>query len=123
MNDTIAWLSAQGLAVPRGSEATELAIVFGLIVAALALGALAGRWLGPPIEALWRRQLGHHAEGIGPRVPFVVRHGAAALLLAILQAAGQWPPLAAGLSSSLWQISFPAEETSSMQSSGRVCAP
>jgi len=97
MNDAIAWLSAQGLAVPRGSEATELAIVFGLIVAALALGALAGRWLGPPIEALWRRQLGHHAEGIGPRVPFVVRHGAAALLLAILQAAGQWPPLAAGL--------------------------
>ncbi|WP_066816754.1 mechanosensitive ion channel family protein [Sphingomonas mali] len=97
MNDAIAWLSAQGLAVPRGSEATELAIVFGLIVAALALGALAGRWLGPPIEALWRRRLGHHAEGIGPRVPFVVRHGAAALLLAILQAAGQWPPLAAGL--------------------------
>jgi len=97
MNDAIAWLSAQGLAVPRGSEATELAIVFGLIVAALALGVLAGRWLGPPIEALWRRQLGHHAEGIGPRVPSVVRHGAAALLLSILQAAGQWPPLAAGL--------------------------
>jgi len=97
MNDAIAWLSAQGLAVPRGSEATELAIVFGMIVAALALGVLAGRWLGPPIEALWRRQLGHHAEGIGPRVPSVVRHGAAALLLSILQAAGQWPPLAAGL--------------------------
>jgi small-conductance mechanosensitive channel len=97
MNDAIAWLSAQGLAVPRGSEATETLIVVGLIVAALALGLLAGRWLGPPIEALWRRQLGHHAEGIGPRVPSVVRHGAAALLLSILQAAGQWPPLAAGL--------------------------
>jgi small-conductance mechanosensitive channel len=97
MNEAIAWLSAQGLAVPRGSEATELAIVFGLIVAALALGVFAGRWLGPPIEALWRRQLGHHAEGIGPRVPSVVRHGAAALLLSILQATGQWPPLAAGL--------------------------
>lgn len=97
MNDAIAWLGAQGLAVPRGSEATETLIVFGLIVAALALGLFAGRWLGPPIETLWRRQLGHRAEGIGPRVPFVVRHGAAALLLSILQAAGQWPPLAAGL--------------------------
>jgi small-conductance mechanosensitive channel len=97
MNDAIAWLGAQGLAVPRGSEATETLIVVGLIVAALALGVLAGRWLGPPIEALWRRQLGHHAEGIGPRIPSVVRHGAAALLLSILQAAGQWPPLAAGL--------------------------
>jgi len=97
MNGTIAWLSAQGLDIPRGSEATETLIVVGLIAAALALGVLAGRWLGPPIEALWRRQLGHHAEGIGPRVPSVVRHGAAALLLSILQAAGQWPPLAAGL--------------------------
>lgn len=97
MNDAVAWLGAQGLAVPRGSEATETLIVLGLIVAALMLGVFAGRWLGPSIEALWRRQLGHHAEGIGPRVPFVVRHGAAALLLSMLQAAGQWPPLAAGL--------------------------
>jgi small-conductance mechanosensitive channel len=97
MNDAIAWLSAQGLDVPRGSEATETLIVIGLIVAALAIGVFTGRWLGPPIEALWRRQLGHHAEGIGPRVPSVVRHGAAALLLSILQAAGQWPPLAGGL--------------------------
>jgi small-conductance mechanosensitive channel len=97
MNDAMAWLNAQGLAVPRGSEATETLIVVGLIVVALALGVLAGRWLGPPIEALWQRQLGHRAEGIGPRVPSVVRHGAAALLLSILQAAGQWPPLAAGL--------------------------
>ncbi|HEX7849605.1 MAG TPA: mechanosensitive ion channel domain-containing protein [Sphingomonas sp.] len=97
MNAPIAWLRAQGLAVPQGSEATELLIVFALIVAALALGVAAGRWLGPPVEALWRRQLGHHAEGIGPRVPSVVRHGVAALLIAILQTAGQWPPLAAGL--------------------------
>jgi small-conductance mechanosensitive channel len=97
MNDAITWLSAQGLAIPRGSEATETLIVVGLIVASLAFGLFSGRWLGPPIEALWRRQLGHHAEGIGPRVPSVVRHSVAALLLAILQAAGQWPPIAAGL--------------------------
>lgn len=97
MNDALAWLQAQGLYVPQGSEATETLIVLGLIVAALALGVLAGRWLGPPVEALWRRQLGHHAEGIGPRVPSVVRHGVAALLIAALQAAGHWPLLAAGL--------------------------
>ena len=97
MNQALAWLQAQGLYVPRGSEATETLIVAGLIVAALALGVLAGRWLGPPVEALWRRRLGDHAEGIGPRVPSVVRHGVAALLIAALQAAGHWPPLAAGL--------------------------
>ena len=97
MTQALTWLQAQGLYVPQGSEATEALIVLGLIVAALALGVLAGRWLGPPVEALWRRRLGDHAEGIGPRVPSVVRHGVAALLIAILQAAGQWPPLAAGL--------------------------
>lgn len=97
MNGAIAWLSAQGVAIPRGNEATETLIVLGLIAAALLAGVAAGRWLGPPAEALWRRRLGHHAEGIGPRVPSVMRHGVAALLLAILQAAGQWPPVAAGL--------------------------
>jgi small-conductance mechanosensitive channel len=97
MNQTIAWLRAQGLYVPQGSEATETLIVLGLIVAALTAGWLAGRWLGPPTEKLWRRHLGHHAEGIGPRVPSVLRHGVAALLIAMLQAAGQWPPAAAGL--------------------------
>ena len=49
MNDAIAWLSAQGLAIPRGSEATETLIVMALIVGALVLGVFAGRWLGPPI--------------------------------------------------------------------------
>jgi small-conductance mechanosensitive channel len=97
VNPALAWLQAQGLAIPRGSEATETLIVCGLIVAALAGGVLAGRWLGPPAEALWRSRLGHHAEGIGPRVPSVVRHGVAALLIAALQAGGGWPPLAAGL--------------------------
>jgi small-conductance mechanosensitive channel len=97
VSQALAWLQAQGLYVPQGSEATETLIVVGLIVAALALGVLAGRWLGPPVEALWRRRLGNHAEGIGPRVPSVVRHGVAALLIAALQVAGHWPPLAAGL--------------------------
>jgi len=97
MNEALAWLQAQGLYVPQGSEATETLIVFGLIVATLATGLFAGRWLGPPAEALWQRHLGHHAEGIGPRIPSVVRHGVASLLLALVQAAGQWPPVAGGL--------------------------
>ncbi|MGN6819812.1 MAG: mechanosensitive ion channel family protein [Sphingomonas sp.] len=97
MNQAVAWLQAQGFYIPQGSEATETLIVFGLILASLVTGLLAGRWLGPPTEALWQRHLGHHVGGIGPRVPSVLRHGAAALLLALLQAAGHWPPVAAGL--------------------------
>lgn len=94
MNDAIAWLKAQGLAIPEGSEAVETGIVAALIVVALAAGLLTGRWLGPRASALWTRHFGHHAEGIGVRVAGIIRHGVAALLLAILLAAGDWPPLA-----------------------------
>ncbi|QDZ06672.1 mechanosensitive ion channel [Sphingomonas panacisoli] len=95
MSGAIAWLKAQGIAIPEGSEAIETCIVAALIVTALAIGLFTGRWLGPRAGALWTRHLGHHAEGIGERVGGIIRHGVAALLLAILLAAGDWPPLAA----------------------------
>ncbi|MDB5680748.1 MAG: mechanosensitive ion channel protein MscS [Sphingomonas bacterium] len=97
MNGAVAWLKAQGIAVPQGSEATETGIVAALIVAALATGFLAGRWLGPYAEALWKQHLGQHAEGIGGRVASILRHATAAILLAIPLAAGDWPPFAGAL--------------------------
>ena len=97
MNGAAAWLKAQGVAIPEGSEAIETGIVAALIVAALAIGLFAGRWLGPRAGALWTRHLGHHAEGIGGRAAGIIRHGIAALLLAIVLGAGDWPPLAATL--------------------------
>lgn len=97
MNGTIAWLKAQGFAIPEGSEAIETGIVAALIVAALAAGLFTGRWLGPRAGSLWTRHFGHHAEGIGGRVGGIIRHGIAAALLSILLAAGEWPPLAAAL--------------------------
>ncbi|MEO5938701.1 MAG: mechanosensitive ion channel domain-containing protein [Sphingomonas sp.] len=97
MNGALAWLKAQGLAIPEGSEAVETGIVAALIVATLAAGLFAGRWLGPRAGALWARHLGHHVEGIGDRVGGIIRHGVAAMLLAVLLAAGDWPPLAAVL--------------------------
>lgn len=97
MSGAIAWLKAQGLAIPEGNEAIETGVVAALIIFALAVGLFAGRWLGPRGGALWTRHLGHHVEGIGGRVGGIIRHGVAALLLAILLAAGDWPPLAAVL--------------------------
>ncbi len=97
MNEAIAWLHAQGIAIPEGAEATETGIVVALILAALSAGFLAGRWLGPLAETEWQRRLGHHAEGFGQRIPSILRYGTAATLLAIAQAADQWPPLSAGL--------------------------
>ena len=97
MSEASAWLRAQGIMIPEGAEATETGIVIVLIVAALGAGLLAGRWLGPLAEAEWQRRLGHHAEGFGQRVPSILRHGLAAVLLAMIEAAGQWPPLSAAL--------------------------
>jgi small-conductance mechanosensitive channel len=97
MNGAIAWLEAQGVAIPQGSMAIETGIVVALIVAALAVGLFTGRWLGPRAGLLWTRHFGHHAEGLGRRVAAIVRHGVAAILLAILLAVGDWPPLAAAL--------------------------
>ncbi|MEO5493185.1 MAG: mechanosensitive ion channel domain-containing protein [Sphingomonas sp.] len=97
MNGAIAWLEAQGLAIPQGSETIETGIVAALIVVALAAGLFTGRWFGPRAGDLWTRYLGHHVEGLGSRVAGIIRHGVAALLLAILLAAGDWPPLAAAL--------------------------
>lgn len=97
MNGVVAWFKAQGLAIPEGASAIETGIVAALIVAALAAGFFAGRWLGPRAGALWTQRLGHHAEGLGGRVAAIIRHGFAALLLAILLGAGTWPPLAGAL--------------------------
>ncbi len=101
MNGALAWLRAQGIAIPEGAQAIETAIIAALIAGALAIGFFAGRWLGPAAEELWKRRLGHHAEALGKRVPSILRHGVAALLIAILQAAldasGLLPPLAAAL--------------------------
>ncbi|THD37905.1 MAG: mechanosensitive ion channel [Sphingomonas sp.] len=97
MNGALAWLKAQGLAIPEGAEAIETGIVVVLIVAALAIGLFTGRRLGPRAGELWTRHLGHHAEAFGGRVAAIVRHGVAAILLAILLASGTWPPLATAL--------------------------
>lgn len=97
MNGVAGWAKAQGLAIPQGAEAIETGIVAVLIVAVLAAGFFAGRWFGPRAGVLWTRHLGHHAEGLGGRVAAIIRHGIAALLLAILLGSGDWPPLAAAL--------------------------
>jgi hypothetical protein len=47
MSGAAAWLEAQGFAIHRGSAAIETMVVAALIVAALAIGLFAGRWLGP----------------------------------------------------------------------------
>ena len=95
MNPVVAWLNQQGLTTIPRSMLIEVAIAGGQVIAALMTGVIAGRTLGPRAEAEWKRRLGTQAEGVGERLRHIVRHGTAALLLAILLNAVHWPPLAA----------------------------
>jgi small-conductance mechanosensitive channel len=93
LNELTAWLSASGLGAVSREQLIELAIVGGLILLSLALGVIAGRQFGPAAEVAWKQRLGHHAAGFGPRLTLIIRHGVAALLLAILLNADNWTPI------------------------------
>jgi small-conductance mechanosensitive channel len=87
-------LAGQGLVLPGTPELIEAGIAFALAVLALAAGWYAGRTLGIRLAALWASRLGVHAEGLGPRMCEIVRHGSAAILLAVIASAWTWHPLA-----------------------------
>ncbi|MBA16208.1 MAG: mechanosensitive ion channel protein MscS [Sphingomonas sp.] len=89
------WLAQQGITVPGTPALIEAGVAFALAVAALAAGWLAGRKLGPIATEFWQKRVGGHAEGLGPRMSDIVRHGLAAILLAIMAAAWPWHSLSA----------------------------
>lgn len=84
------WLAANGLGLPTRADAVEAAIAGGLVLLALAIGVIAGRRLGPPLADLWKAHVAHHGEGLWTRLPPIVRHGTAALLLGIAVNAHAW---------------------------------
>ena len=95
MQDLARWLAGQGMTMPSEADVIEAAIALGFVLLALTLGWVAGRQLGDRIAAFWSRRTGGGTEGLGPRMCQIVRHGVAAILLAILAAAWNWHHLAA----------------------------
>lgn len=89
------WLIANGVDLPTNAELIEGAVAGGLAILALGTGWLAGRRLGPKLAALWQERVGNHVEGLAHRMHTIVRHGVAALLLAILANAVPWGGFAA----------------------------
>ena len=89
-----AWLGDIGLV--RSSEDFVLAAVaLGCVLLALLLGWFAGRRVGPALTDMWAARVGDHVEGIHGRLCAIVRHGTAAIVLAIVARVWPWPPLAA----------------------------
>jgi len=95
MMDVERWLARQGFPVPGTPQLIEAGVALGLVALALAAGWYAGRAIGPRLTDVWRERVGEHAEGIGERLCSIVRHSIAVLLLAIIQVAYPWHPLAA----------------------------
>ncbi|MEH3158967.1 MAG: mechanosensitive ion channel [Sphingomonas taxi] len=88
-----AWADT-GLPLPTRADAIETAAAGGLVLLCLALSLLAGRTIGPRLAAAWQAHVANHAEGLGPRMCLVVRHGGCALALAIVASAHPWGALA-----------------------------
>ncbi|MBR0553095.1 mechanosensitive ion channel family protein [Stakelama marina] len=89
MKDLATWLAVRGITLPNTIELVEAGIAFVLAAAALVVGWLAGRTLGPRLTEFWDRRVGGHVEGLADRMTKIVRHGVAAILLSIL--ASLWP--------------------------------
>jgi small-conductance mechanosensitive channel len=88
-------LADYGIIVPGWPDLIEAGIAAALVLVALVLGWVAGRRLGPPIAAFWSARVGSTVDGLGPRMCQIMRHGAAALLLAIVAGAYGWHPWSA----------------------------
>ena len=86
------WLAGHNL--PSPPELTEAGIAIALAFAALALGWLAGRKLGPRIAGLWTHE-GDHGPVLMGRICDVTRHGTATVLLGIILNGWAWHPLSA----------------------------
>jgi len=95
MNPLFAWLRSQGLSgIPR-EHWISAAIAGSLVLIALIAGAVAQHFVGQPLSRAWKGRLTGQAEGLGARLPGIVRHGTVALILVVLINADDWPALAA----------------------------
>lgn len=94
MTVVVQWLSEVGL-VRTQDDLVQAAVALGFVLLALLAGWYAGRRAGPPVTAFWNARVGEHAGGFHDRLCDIIRHGTAAILLAILGQVWPWAPLAA----------------------------
>jgi small-conductance mechanosensitive channel len=89
------WLAEYGVEAPSTPALIEGAIGGGIALLMLGVGWMAGRHAGPALAEFWERRAGSHSGGLADRMHNIVRHGVAALLLAILANAYPWSGFAA----------------------------
>jgi small-conductance mechanosensitive channel len=94
MNQIMPWLEANGIVTHDNHIFVMAGISLALTALALAVGYAVGRVLAGPLTALWSN-VSHQAEGLGPRIPKILRYLVSLLLLAIILAVYPWKPIAA----------------------------
>jgi small-conductance mechanosensitive channel len=88
------WLARYGIEAPSTPALIEGAIGGGIALLMLGIGWMAGRHAGPTLAEFWEKRAGSHSGGLADRMHNIVRHGVAALLLAILANAYPWSAFA-----------------------------
>jgi len=91
----VGWLEANGLVTADDHKWFMIGIAAALAVGGLLLGQAVGRLIASRVATIWSERLGAHAEGLGARLPRLLRHLGALIVLAIVLAAWPWRPLAA----------------------------
>ena len=84
------WLIENGIALPSRFDLLEMAVAGGLVMVSLLLGLTAGRVLGPRAATWWKARVANHGEGLWRRMTAILRHGSAALLLALVLVSHDW---------------------------------
>ncbi|CAN5324613.1 hypothetical protein BH09PSE4_BH09PSE4_14120 [soil metagenome] len=95
MSNLETWLRSHRLFGAGNALPIEIGFALGLTAVTLAMGVLAGRFLGPRVTDLWRDHADGQGEGMRARLCAIVRHLVSALLLAILLHGHGWDSLAA----------------------------
>lgn len=84
------WLNENGITLPGRFDLLEMAVAGVLVLVSLLLGLAAGRVLGPRVAAWWKARVANHGEGLWRRMSAILRHGSAALLLALVLVSHDW---------------------------------
>ena len=84
------WLIENGIVLPGRFDLLEMAVAGALVLVSLLLGLTAGRVVGPRAATWWKAHVANHGEGLWSRMAAILRHGSAALLLAIVLVAHDW---------------------------------
>jgi small-conductance mechanosensitive channel len=86
--------AAFGIAIPETPDLGATLVAAAIVVLAVALGWVVGRFAGPRLADFWERKFGTRAEGLAPRMCGLLRYVTVWLTLSTALGAYAWPPLA-----------------------------